>query len=175
MGGLFAGVAAYGAMATLRSQKRQIKEQRQFIADQSSVLELQRHELSAVKEGRRWEQARKVSCGYAASRGNEIQWLSVANRSSAPVYGVNVLWGGRHVNSTKVVVSRFTGGRTPATSPVECLNSLEEALFKPPTGGIRADIYFTDDAGQRWHMDAAGGLVSATQDEGMPRDGGGAT
>ncbi|MFI5685888.1 hypothetical protein [Streptomyces sp. NPDC051636] len=60
LGTLFAAAAAGAAVWTMKSQRDQIREQRVFIGEQSATMALERAELRAAAEDRRWAQARRV-------------------------------------------------------------------------------------------------------------------
>jgi hypothetical protein len=116
------GAAAFGALATLRSQKVQLREQRTFIAEQSKVLQLQHEELSAAAERRKWSQAEKVAveAGTANLQGGQLglgsvsvqqplrRMLWVHNKSAAPLRDVQVMFGSQHA-AVKAVVSGLDG------------------------------------------------------------------
>ncbi|MEU6216728.1 hypothetical protein ABZ845_04280 [Streptomyces sp. NPDC047022] len=164
--------AAYGALATLGNQRVQLDEQRKFIADQSKVLELQRKELTASAEKRQWEQARRVAFRCSRTWGDERQWWLVSNRSSGWLRDVNVLWFGCYDPGTQVIFTRIIGRRDSESPPPVDLGPLESAEFLSPPGGskhvqFRADLYFTDEAGQRWHKDSEGGLRPVAENAGF--------
>lgn len=56
--------AAWFTYLTIRSQRKQIEEQRVFISEQSANLTLERAELRAALETRRWAQAKQVTMTY---------------------------------------------------------------------------------------------------------------
>lgn len=85
---MFAAIAAYGAIATMKSQRRQIDEQRQFIRTQTALLELDHRD-------RTWAQALGIRVTAKVRRYRRQLWWSVVvhNTSSAPVFDVDVTFG----------------------------------------------------------------------------------
>lgn len=93
--GGFAAVAAFYTRSTLKSQQSQIAEQREFIAQQSANLALERQALTADLADRRSSQARQVRLSEQAHGAelndetgqleNANQWfVTVVNGSDAP-------------------------------------------------------------------------------------------
>jgi hypothetical protein len=173
VGGFFAGLAAFGALATLKSQRDQIRDQRAFIAEQADVLQLQRDELSASAEKRTWEQAQAVRFNPGAIIREEwqpqgvVRVAEVSNESGTAVHDVNALLGNRAAG--RVAVRSFTGEWGLLQSPpVSRLGPFEVAAFcfyRAPSDAA-PHAFFTDDAERRWHMTASGLLRPA-----HPRDG----
>lgn len=91
---VFAGGAAWFAYQTIKSQRQQIGEQRQFIAAQSANLALERTELRAAAEDRKWSQARQIRMhhheagaatdGEANTVGADHWVVTVQNASELP-------------------------------------------------------------------------------------------
>ncbi|MFF5020230.1 hypothetical protein [Streptomyces sp. NPDC001165] len=88
LGGVFAAFAAYGAIATMKSQRQQIDEQRQFIRIQTALLELDHRD-------RTWAQALGVRVSAAEIKSGRKRWwrVVVRNRSSGPIFDVDVTFG----------------------------------------------------------------------------------
>jgi hypothetical protein len=183
-----AAVAAGATVKTLLSQQQQIKEQREFIgeqrsfmADQSATLVLERAELRAVAEDRKWAQARQVRMyqkqfgARLDGIGNEVQpndrWVvTVQNGSDAPVHQLEVWFGTAHTAAEVYEWPAFApdqhrpeiGDRL--TLPVFLLGPHRALRFisqtwraamlhnNPPT------LFFTDDNGIRWSLDSKGKL-----------------
>ncbi|MFJ5999647.1 hypothetical protein [Streptomyces sp. NPDC092370] len=173
--GVFAGVAAYGAWATLRSQKREAREQREFIAKQADVLALQHEQLSAFLLERRWEQARKVDLNYryfagvAGTNGSNVH-VEVGNHSPAELHAVTAQYGPHWMS--KVDVRRIDGSRESLSAPV-FLAPFEVAEFIIYDVPMLLDphAYFTDSAGQRWHLTTNEHLRPVEPEAGMGGEG----
>jgi len=82
LGTLFAAAAATAAIWTIASQRQQIAEQRQFIGEQSATMALERAELQAAGEERRWAQARLVR--LAANVGGDSDTDTFGNQRQRP-------------------------------------------------------------------------------------------
>ncbi|MCX5357182.1 hypothetical protein OG864_00040 [Streptomyces sp. NBC_00124] len=97
LGGTFAAIAAYGAVATMRSQRLQIEEQRQFLRTQTALLSLDHRERTHA-------QALKVSLkARLHSSGNYWCWLStVENWSDGPISDVQVSFGTAAPQSARI-------------------------------------------------------------------------
>lgn len=176
---VFAGGAALFAYQTIRSQREQIGEQRQFIAEQSATLELERAELRAAAEDRKWAQARQLRMHHhkAISRhidgiaGEEDHWIvTILNTSDAPVHGIEVRFGTAYVAvevyelapSATHNLGAQLGDRLAA--PVHLLGPGRAVRFKSqlwPASTLhnnRPSVTFTDDSGVRWTLDSYGKL-----------------
>lgn len=160
--GGFAAVAAFYARGTLKSQQNQIAEQREFIAEQSANLHLERQALSADLEDRRSSQARQVRIkhlAYGAELNDESgqlegadQWyLTVVNGSDAPLYDVSVFFG--DAPARWVQSPGRAGGQ-----PLRVLARSMEAEFESPVfestrlAGARGVVRFKDDQGVTWRL-----------------------
>jgi hypothetical protein len=91
VGGFFAAIAAFGAVWTMRAQRQQIDEQRDFLRAQTALLELDHHDRTAA-------QALRVSIHARPRRwlGDPGWWVwkaTVHNASSAPITCVRVRFG----------------------------------------------------------------------------------
>ncbi|MGW3572232.1 hypothetical protein ACWDSL_51725 [Streptomyces sp. NPDC000941] len=181
--GVFAAAAAYYARGTLRSQQKQIREQREFIAEQSATLALERAELSAAAEERKWAQARQVRMRIWTARRVQRTWVraregyerwdvEVENGSSEPVRAVKVRFGASYTASEAYDLAHEDlpgGGRLGA--PVPLIGPGRTFLFVSPNwpettvDNNRPHVYFTDDAGLRWHLNEHGQLTERPQGE----------
>ncbi|WP_338907063.1 hypothetical protein [Streptomyces nigra] len=164
--GAFAAAAAYYARGTMKSQQKQIREQRQFIAEQSANLALEREELRIVALERREKQARSIYIeeGY----GDRILGL-LENGSEAPIYdlviqfGIEVPKAGKPINGER----RFRYGPTttlePGRLPRAVLGSGEAVTFELLRDAGERVITFRDDAGICWRISAHGKLEEMPQ------------
>ncbi|GHA28749.1 hypothetical protein GCM10010372_30710 [Streptomyces tauricus] len=180
VGALFAGGAAWFALQTIKSQRQQIGEQRQFIGDQlrfmaeqQQNLALERAELRAAAEDRRWSQARKVEVSHvrAASTVNDQgealvdHWLViVANRSDSPVHQVDVRFGTAYTahevhewNPQRSHPTYEPGERVVApvdlVGPGRAVRFASQRWSSATVHNNRPTVYFTDDSGVRWSKD----------------------
>lgn len=194
VGAVFAGGAAWFAFQTIKSQRRQIGEQRQFIGeqlrfmdDQRQNLELERAELQAAADDRRWAQARRVevrhikAAGEPDGRGGVLidHWLVVlVNRSDAPVHQVDVRFGTAYTasevhdwNAQRGSLAFEPGEQLMA--PVHLVGPGRAVRFTSPrwpsatVHNNRPTVYFTDDSGVRWSCDSHGKLEELP-DDGAP-------
>jgi hypothetical protein len=169
VGAVFAGAAALGALLTLKSQRTQIGEQREFIRAQSEVLELQRQGLVHAGKQRGWQQAQKVKFEVRTTNlpplGKEDRRerlnVMISNKSGAPVRDVQVVYGTEYL--AEEVFVREPGResrRIPTAPPLSVLAPLERAEFLSPElfTRERPHVYFTDGENQRWHADDDGSL-----------------
>ncbi|KND29929.1 hypothetical protein [Streptomyces stelliscabiei] len=183
-----AAVAAAATVKTLLSQQQQIKEQREFIGDQrafmaeqSSTLALERAELRAVAEDRKWAQARQVRMHQkklgarlnAEGSGltpNDHWAVTVQNGSDTPVHQLEVIFGTSNLAADVHEWPAFTPDQHRAeagdrlVAPVFLLGSHRALRFvsqtwqaatlhnNPPT------LFFTDGNGIRWSLDSKGKL-----------------
>ncbi|WP_406241235.1 hypothetical protein [Streptomyces anulatus] len=173
--GAFAAIAAFYARSTLKSQQNQIGEQRDFIAEQSANLQLERQALSADLEDRRSSQARQVRLKHIA-HGAELnmdsgqmegasQWfLTVVNGSDAPLHDLSVFF--KDLPAAWVQ----SPGREGA-QPLRILARAMEAEFQSPVfeptdlSGARGVVTFKDDQGVSWRLRADEQLEEVTDPE----------
>ncbi|MDX3587604.1 hypothetical protein [Streptomyces europaeiscabiei] len=183
MGSSFAAVAAGATLWTLLSQQRQIKEQREFIGEQSTNLGLERAELHAQAADRRIAQARRVdmrittlgddeSTRYghgpnAVTLGPVNRWaIWVMNNSDGPIRDVNVRFGGSidaewgEESGAWLTIDRER--REPPIPVLACGHTLELESPRWEEEGMvkrnRPVLHFTDNAGTRWLLDEFGHL-----------------
>ncbi|MFF5285204.1 hypothetical protein [Streptomyces sp. NPDC013171] len=167
---VFAGGAAWAAGLTLRSQRRQLDEQRAFIGEQSANLQLEREILRADADDRKRGQARQVTMQYlmqGAGTGEEPveYWqVKVVNRTAEPIHDVSVQCGVR-ISATSVLLHGATQTeRGPHPVPLGILSSGFLAEFRTdfsPRGTLNAErpvVFFKDNAGVRWRLDEHGDL-----------------
>ncbi|RSS57460.1 hypothetical protein [Streptomyces sp. WAC01280] len=168
LGASFAAGAALAAFLTLASQRRQIREQRKFIEEQSATLALERQELLAVARDRTQAQARQVRMLMDLSgRG-----VRVTNGSDAPIRDVVVRFGDRPASIAEEVLwderhgEEFTRSAPRGDAKID---HPPDYLFWSRVAVIGAgktfhfgaesidpaqpEAYFTDDAGVRWRLD----------------------
>lgn len=183
VGSSFAAVAAGATLWTLLSQQRQIKEQREFIGEQSTNLGLERAELHAQAADRRIAQARRVdmrittlgddeSTRYghgpnAVTLGPVNRWaIWVMNNSDGPIRDVNVRFGGSidaewgEESGAWLTIDRER--REPPIPVLACGHTLELESPRWEEEGMvkrnRPVLHFTDNAGTRWLLDEFGHL-----------------
>lgn len=156
--GAFAAVAAIGATATLKSQKQQLEEQRDFLRAQTALLSLDHRD-------RVWKQALKISCSTKV-----FWWLSgykgavVRNGSDAPITDVQVTFGeeapvsvwsrwGSHASllDGDPAIWRALRGRESV-----CFHS--RSVPKPRREFLDPSVAFTDAGGVRWCLGPYGDL-----------------
>ncbi|MFJ7067506.1 hypothetical protein [Streptomyces sp. NPDC101115] len=171
MAGIFAGIAAIAAGWTLKSQRDQIREQREFIGEQQTNLHIEREILRADADERRRGQARQVEMGPLILQdvgpgGAEGQhWrVTAVNRSAEPIHEVSVHCGA----DIRATSARLSGGANqgsqPRTAPIEILGSNCSAKFETDNfpqgvlGSTRPVLFFTDNARARWRLDEHGDL-----------------
>ncbi|MER5534526.1 hypothetical protein [Streptomyces mirabilis] len=160
--GAFAAVAAYYTRATLRSQQKQIAEQRDFITAQAANLRLERSELQAQIADRHAAQARQIRLSIHAEGAelndetgdmeNADQWIvTVTNTSDAPIYDVSATFGGQE--SQWVSTDHRAGG-----GPVRVLSRTRSATFDSPRleparlTSSRPIVRFRDADGSWWQL-----------------------
>uniref|UniRef100_UPI003516A00A hypothetical protein n=1 Tax=Streptomyces calvus TaxID=67282 RepID=UPI003516A00A len=185
--GAFAAAAAFYARGTLRSQQKQIEEQRHFIEQQSMNLALEREALQAAADERKRAQAsavrmavREVSSPNTPSdgAGGRVHWdalaADVVNESNEPVHDVVVRFGGQDaIGAKQGVRQRFAGGQLtgrwegtgdelhpPVTllGATGCLIFASGAIGREQLETERPVVFFTDNAGVRWSLDEHGSL-----------------
>ncbi|NUS82981.1 MAG: hypothetical protein HOY75_09550 [Streptomyces sp.] len=193
---VFAGAAALYGFQTIKSQRQQIGEQREFIGEQTRFmdeqrqnLELERAELRAAAEDRRTAQAKRVtmhsrkagaSTDSQGAATPDTHWVvTVTNNSDAPVRQVEV-WFGNTYNSDEVHEWNASWHET-RHEPGERLMQLVDYIgpgravrFMSPhyssteVHNKRPVLYFSDENGTRWALDARGDLRESDQQPGSP-------
>lgn len=196
VGGAGALVAAWYAYQTITSQRQQIDEQREFIGEQSRFmdeqrqnLELERAELRAVADDRRTAQAKHVRMHSRKAGGStdgqgvvtpDDHWVvTVINDSDTPVRLVEV-WFGNTYNSSEVYewnvgwheTRRMHGDRLPQLvdfiGPGRAVR-FESQHYSPTAVHNNPPIlYFSDDGGERWALNARGDRQETEQQPGNP-------
>ncbi|GAA2448580.1 hypothetical protein GCM10010405_34920 [Streptomyces macrosporus] len=181
MGAVFAALAAAAAVWTLKSQRDQIDEQREFIRQQSENLALERVELRAAAQDRKVAQARRVKmsvaefCGHVfvpelgKLRGAGRLGVEVLNGSDAPIRSVQVYFGDLPAGPRALRVRKEGGfpewsevtpvpliGAGKAYAYVSITMTPQESRENPPV------VHFTDDDGVRWSLDYHGSLEEVT-------------
>lgn len=182
LGAIFAAAAATAAVWTLTSQRQQIREQREFIAEQSATMELERAELRAVADDRRVAQARRVrmACDRVGPNGTDPvatalsgydHWVvRITNTSDAPLHNVAVRFlgsaGGRH-RAAEVIGADGTSQGFPArlVGPDRLFTFISPGWNAAGVDDHRPSAWFTDDAGVRWHLDEHGKLEAHPEGE----------
>lgn len=179
VGSSFAAVAAGATLWTLKSQRDQIGEQRRFIAEQSLNLALERAELRAVAEDRKYAQARQVAMQHhrVSDGAGGAYWLvQVVNGSDAPIRDLHVRFGGAYLPSetqevreivTNVLQSQI--GDTwphplPSLGAGRAVRFKSQAFPSPVAHNNRPSVKFTDGSGVRWGLDQLGDLTELPPD-----------
>ena len=163
--GAFAAAAAFYTRGMLKSQRQQIEEQRAFIAEQSTNLELERAELRAQADERRHGQARLVKMDthweplHSGDSTLGAFWtVFVESRSSEPLRDVTVRFGGAY--NPAAAFDNRDNRRAPV--PLPLLGPHREYRFtSQQSAGMennRPVLFFTDNAGVRWRLDEHGEL-----------------
>lgn len=175
---LFAGGAAWFAYQTIKSQRQQITEQRQFIAEQAANLALERIELRAAAENRKWSQARQISMHHRESGGstdgegniteNDHWEVFVRNSSDSPVHEVDVRFGTAYLAAEvySVPSTALSGNNLGElwARPIHLLGPGRIARFVSqswPAATVhnnRPQLLFADDSGIQWSLDSYGKL-----------------
>lgn len=178
---IFAGGAALFAYMTIKSQRQQISEQRTFIGEQSENLTLERAELRAALEGRRWAQAKQVVMTYetggasardsTGSLAGYDRWVvHVSNGSDDLVRDVLVRFGDTYNAASAVEMDTRhlpDGGRRAV--PADVIGPGRQVQFESPRLGEvtvdnnRPELRFTDAAGTAWRRDQHGVLTLAEE------------
>ncbi|WP_262705534.1 MULTISPECIES: hypothetical protein [Streptomyces] len=172
--GAFAAAAAYYARGTLRSQQKQIREQREFIAEQSATMALERAELLAQAEERRTAQARRVSMKHSLSWTNDAEgfggrndhWkVRVINTSDEPIRDVLVRFGDTYDarDATTPGQRGWGPGRVHLIGPGREFTFRSQRMPEVLLENARPDLYFTDANGVRWQLDAHGELGEGSE------------
>lgn len=189
VGSCFAAIAAGATLWTLKSQRDQIAEQRQFIGEQSATMALERAELHAAAEDRRGAQAKQIRMhhqkvgGSTDGQGVQVEddhWdVTVSNYSDAPVHQLEVRFGTAY-RAAEVYEWRpnwslsmpVTRG-DQLTLPVHLIGPGRSARFvsqrwSPATvHNNRPTLFFTDANGLRWTLDSHGKLDEALPEPGV--------
>lgn len=170
---IFAGGAAWFAYLTIRSQRKQIDEQRVFIGEQSANLTLERAELRAALETRRWAQAKQVSMTYTTRAtlssgtitGYEGWSVVVTNGSDEPLADVLVRFGDTY-NAASAAELSAAGlpdqGRRGL--PVSVIGPGRRVRFESPrwpeatVDNNLPTVWFSDAAGEVWVLGCDGVL-----------------
>ncbi|WP_143688505.1 hypothetical protein [Streptomyces barkulensis] len=186
LGAVFAALAAAAAVWTLKSQRDQIDEQREFIRQQSENLALERAELQAVAEDRKREQASRVTmvdCHLRLKDGDLTDagapdgrrwYVAVQNGSSAPIFSVQMTFGAAGIAEETAVNQNPAAGHSSLgligrNSPVKVVGAgdrlrFDSVLISPEEiPACRPVLYFTDEAGVRWSLDEHGKLEEVTE------------
>ncbi|WP_406191823.1 hypothetical protein OG331_47450 [Streptomyces sp. NBC_01017] len=156
VGSSFAAIAAGATLWTLKSQRDQIGEQRQFIAEQSATLALERQELLASAQDRREDQARKIELEVTPS------YVKVRNRSDDPLAEVHCLEDGQP--PVRAASARAEGAEASLSMVLEQLQGQEQHHLdtlgvgrigwfqrrSDPSRTGAVEIAFTDAAGVHW-------------------------
>lgn len=174
---MFAGGAAWFAYLTIRSQRKQIQEQRVFIGEQSANLTLERAELRAALKARRWAQAKQVvmACetrGFSGvdEEGVEFgydRWsVLVTNGSDEPVADVSVRFGDTYNAASAVEVdAQDLPDQGRRVLPVSVIGPGRQVRFESsrwPEATVdnnRPKVWFSDAAGATWVLDHDGALL----------------
>jgi hypothetical protein len=186
--------AAWFAYQTITSQRQQIGEQQEFIAEQTAFiadqrqnLELERAELRAAAEERRWAQARQIRMhqrmagfqddGMGGLTNEPDHWaVTVQNHSDAPVHQLEVRFGTAYTASDAWEWPAFEPSQRGASVgdrlalPVYLVGPRRAVRFAsqswPPATvhNNRPTVFFTDDSGARWSLDSYGKLEEAPTD-----------
>ncbi|MFI1723918.1 hypothetical protein [Streptomyces sp. NPDC020489] len=179
VGSSFAAVAAGATLLTLKSQRDQIDEQRAFIGEQSATLALERAELRALAEDRKWHQARQVSMQSRriSDGGGGSYWLVlVVNGSDAPIRDLHVRFGDAYLptetHEVREVGVDFLQSRIGETwtHPLYSLGPERAVRFRSQSWqphvahNSRPSLKFSDDNGIRWGLDHHGTLAEASED-----------
>ncbi|MGQ4471933.1 hypothetical protein ACN6K6_004719 [Streptomyces violaceoruber] len=159
------------------SQQQQIREQRLFIGEQSATLALERAELNAAAEDRKWAQARQVIMNHGQSTtrleagvavGYDHWNVTVENSSDTPIHQLEMRFGSAYVAT--VVYEAPLHPRLDEerrTHPLPLLGPNRSARFVSPrwseatVDNNRPQLTFTDDNGRRWTLDSYGKLMEA--------------
>ncbi|MBP5930180.1 hypothetical protein F3K39_19125 [Streptomyces sp. LBUM 1479] len=182
IGGSGALAAAWYAFQTITSQRQQIGEQREFIAEQTRFmaeqqlnLQLERAELRAAADDRKWAQARQVEMlkRQFGSDNDGYTWaVTVQNPTDAILHQVEVRFGSSNLAARAVEWPAFDdpppGVRAlpgdTLTIPVDVQAARAAVRFYSPrwpravAHNNRPTLFFTDDGGVRWSLNSYGKL-----------------
>ncbi|MFF2235794.1 hypothetical protein [Streptomyces anulatus] len=166
---VFAGGAALFAGLTIKSQRQQIAEQRDFIGEQSRNLWLEREALEAGQQERRQAQAKLVRVGRTTQHMGVVE-----NGSDSPITNVSLRAG----DTPAVNAGVYMRGNTQAPDgertdlPFALIGAGRGATFS--FGDIWREIAqnretlvatFTDADGIRWQLDEHRLLVELADEE----------
>ncbi|MFE3495278.1 hypothetical protein ACFXOS_19765 [Streptomyces sp. NPDC059175] len=168
---VFAGGAALFAGLTLRSQRKQLDKQQEFIDEQSTNLQLEREILRADADDRRRQQARTIrmepilqAAGGGAPGSRVEYWkVNVRNRSDDPIHDVTVRFG--HESEADTATTGMPAAQTTTPAPLGILGAGSDARFESAKldpgilEGRRPVLLFTDNAGVRWSRDEHGDMT----------------
>ncbi|MFB8267459.1 hypothetical protein ACFC96_12695 [Streptomyces sp. NPDC055955] len=160
-GVIFAALAAAATIWTLKSQRDQIGEQRQFIAEQAATLALERAELHAAALKWRQEQARRVRLV------NSRPYVGLVNDSDDPITDVTCTDDGVEIDRVFVADSTNRASaellaailQGAANTPAAVVGVGQAASFPREQGNRGRLVFeFTDAAGVRWRRDDLGSV-----------------
>jgi hypothetical protein len=155
-----------------------------FIEEQQQNLTLERAELRAAADERRWAQARHVDMRAMKAVGVDTEtglpvtnhWLVVVtNKSDAPIHQVVVRFGDAHLASA---VHEWNPARSSPTfepgerlvAPVHLVGPGRAVRFQSQYWSAEAlhnnrpAVFFTDDDGVHWSLDSHGKLEEVPAD-----------
>ncbi|MDX3074608.1 hypothetical protein [Streptomyces sp. MI02-7b] len=174
--GAFAAVAAYYARGTMKSQQKQIEEQRHFIAEQSLNLALERAQLSAAAEDRKWEQARQISMkawiqggrfdrATGQTEGPRVWSAEVLNGSPVAIWAIHLCFVPADQDAAGPGLEANPEGRFRHSLAA----SEKEYLFSAPAPLAvlernRPVLHFRDDGGVEWALNEYGKLTEKSGD-----------
>lgn len=164
VGSSFAAVAAAATLWTLKSQRDQIGEQRAFIGEQSATMALERAELHAAAEDRRWSQARRIRMIHCRVEGDGpedgVWWdVLIENTSDAPVRDLTVRFGTAYLADAVHEVTRSGEQGERWIMPVPLLGPGRRVRFTSQrwpastAHNNRPSLEFVDDNGLHWTLD----------------------
>ncbi|MEV0553121.1 hypothetical protein AB0I27_06635 [Streptomyces sp. NPDC050597] len=159
----------------MKSQQKQIREQRQFIAEQSMNLALEREELRQAALERRERQARLVH----VEEGYEQRGLGyLKNGSDAPIYDLLIQFGnevpaaGTQIIRDQRIMDGPMDGPTfyleSGGLPRAALGAGAALIFNLEHEAGERLITFRDDAGVNWSISQHGKLEEVPQGSGSP-------
>lgn len=186
VGALFAGGAAWFAYQTIKSQRQQIGEQQEFIGEQTRFmdeqrqnLQLERAELRAAAEARKWAQARQIAM-HQRRTGSDNEghgWVvTVQNPTDTLIRKVEVHFGTTYRAERAFTwpafehnpARPFERGTEALPIPVDVLGAMKAARFSlngltsATVHNNRPTVFFTDGAGVHWSLDSYGKLEEAS-------------
>lgn len=196
LGAVFAAAAAGAAVWTLASQRNQINEQRIFIAEQraligeqTATMEMERAELRAAAEDRRVAQARRVRMvarkagattdEQGAAVPDNYWVVEVRNDSDASLRDVEVRFGSAY-NSAESYEwwpeqprpedrrGRSLMQLVELVGPGRIVRFLSQRYSPATVHNHPPVLFFSDENGARWALDARGDLQPTTQQPGNP-------
>lgn len=189
IGGGGALAAGWFAYQTIRSQRQQIGEQQAFIAEQTRFMDeqrqnlgLERAELRAAAEYRRWSQARQIR--MRAAKAPQVgqgaataQWIvTVTNLSAIPVSNLEVRFGSAYLAAEVYEwIPDYLGeprgrrgGRlilpVPLLGPERAVRFFSQEWPAATAQNNRPALFFTDGNDVRWTLDSYGKLEEVPAD-----------